>query len=372
MKYLTVKQYQKEEIRGKTSISNRFIRAFAPTTFIRGGFPDRVNIEQELVRYIDSQHSECFEKYYIELCQGITKQEADLILKTAKKIYDMTREQFAVKIVVKAPLLAALFCKRIVDVLSDYNVNSHVLELGAGSGMVGALLLEAGYRYSCTEVTQAFYLAQNRVLGVFNKVNELCIEEMEMKGNYHIPYWKMWELRDSYLDIDIITCNHALLEMSNSALLFYLKFSYNSLIKKGRGFFFFQGTGWNIEGNIRSLLEMFRKVGFQLVYYNVQSELAIFSITGDDISEQVIEYLNRSKQSCEICEHISGHGNVRVIRNDDRIFYNTGIGKKIHLSLDEKETCTRLNFDETSKMFDLICPDGYSLDDEFTAYIKLV
>ena len=371
MGVLTIEKYQQEEQDAKAYLSNRFIRAFTPNTFLRGGFPDRVYKEQELVRYIDSQHSECFERYYKELCKGITEKEAELLINTAEKIYLMTKKKYETKILVKAPLLAALYCKRVVDLLSDSNLNVHIMEFGAGSGMVGALLLNAGYRYSCTDVTQAFYLVQNRILNIFSPLNELCIEKMKEEKNYHVPYWKLWEMRDSFGEVDIVTCNHALLEMSNSALLFYLRFSYCILKNSRYGYFFFQGTGWNVEGDICALLNKFKQSGFCLVYYDINSELAIFSTKGEDITKQVIDCLNNSSLCYESSKYIPVHGSVKSIQsNNNTVLFNNDIGSDIQSLLKKIELSEKLEFHDINRRFDCVCPNTDSPDEEFAKYIN--
>lgn len=60
-------------------LSNRFIRAFKPKLFEAGGFPTTVQVEDELIRYIDSMHAYSFDTHYNKLCGGITREEFELL-----------------------------------------------------------------------------------------------------------------------------------------------------------------------------------------------------------------------------------------------------------------------------------------------------
>jgi hypothetical protein len=88
---------------------------------------------------------------------------------------------------------------RQIDILFP-NRQQIVLEVGGGSGYIGALLLEMGIRYISTDIAQAFYVVQNHVLNAIKpgKVIELATEErhfLEMdtipQGHaVHVPWWK--------------------------------------------------------------------------------------------------------------------------------------------------------------------------------------
>ncbi len=368
---LLIEEYDKCEEMAKCNLSNRFIRAFSPNAFIRGGFPCRVKYEQELVRYIDSQHAESFERYYNELCKGITRQEAILLMDATEKIHNLTEALYNQHFLVKAPLLAALCCKRIVDILANENKGVHVMEYGAGSGMVGAMLLHSGYRYSCSDVTQAFYLVQNRVLNQFAEINDLCTEAILKDSNYHIPYWKLWEYRNEIKEVDIVTCNHALLEMNSSALKFYLKYSYEVLTNSEYGYFFFQGTGWNLEGNLFSLFRKFSQYGFNLVFYDVNNELAIFSVKGESIDSQVIAALGDDSQYYVHSKSVSAHGIVNNIRTDGAVtFRNSSDGERIYQMYKEMYSAEKLSIEDVEILYSKISEDMNSPDEEFSKYIE--
>ena len=158
---LSIEDYNSKEIDGRIKLSNRFIRAFRPKLFENGGFPTTVQKEEELVRYIDSMHAYSFESHYNDLCGGITEKEFFLLKKTTNDIYDMTTKKYNADFLVKAPMIASICEKRIIEAALGITDDKRIFEIGGGSGTLGCLLLEDNIKYSATYVTQAFYLIQN-------------------------------------------------------------------------------------------------------------------------------------------------------------------------------------------------------------------
>ena len=129
------------------------------------------------------------------------------------------------------------------------------------------MLLEDGIKYAATDVTQAFYLIQNRLFNHIcrNSINELVNEELNNNSRcIHIPYWKLWEMRNSPIETDLVVSNHALLEMSPNSLRFYLNFCRKALEKSEEGIFVFQGGGWRIDQNLIDLINLFEEYGYYL------------------------------------------------------------------------------------------------------------
>lgn len=112
---ISIEDYNSKEIDGKAILSNRFIRAFRPKLFENGGFPTTVQKELELAIYIDSMHAYSFESHYNNLCGGITEQEFYLLKKTTEDIYDMTKQKYNFDFLVKAPMIASICEKRIIE-----------------------------------------------------------------------------------------------------------------------------------------------------------------------------------------------------------------------------------------------------------------
>ena len=372
--FLAIDVYNRNETEGRVGLSNRFIRAFTPGLFERGGFPTKVLNEAELKRYIDSQHSECFEKYYNVLCRGITTDEKDMMVDLTKTLYQITCDLYESKFLVKAPVLAALKCYRVLEALCEKHNECRVLEVGAGSGIFGAMLLQKGWKYLCTDVTQAFYLIQNRILNSISDIKEFgggCSNENDLEGIcVHIPYWKLWEYRNKIKNVDIVVCNRALLEMHPNAIRFYLKLSIQAMKESRYGYFVFQGAGWNVDLKLEELLELFREYGFKIVYFNRNDEVVVFqTCCNDDCYAETIEML-KNKDLIKFDDmYVYGIGNVeKVLTTSYEAIYSES-GKKIYSKLREIDLTKKIKIEELQKEYDKISSEQDSPDEEFAKYI---
>ena len=68
-----------------------------------------------MARYIDSMHAYSFERHYNDLCGGITEKEFELLKKTTIDIYNMTKDMYKSDCLVKAPMIASICEKRIIN-----------------------------------------------------------------------------------------------------------------------------------------------------------------------------------------------------------------------------------------------------------------
>lgn len=369
---LTIQEYNQNEIKGKIGLSNRFIRAFRAGAFEIGGFPTVVFNEQELVRYIDSQHGECYEKYYFELCEGLSQDEYYSVLNITEKIYNYTVNIYDKEFLVKAPVLDAIYCKRLIMAAIEKTDDICVMEIGAGSGILGAILLADNLKYICTDVTQAFYLMQNRLLSVFcDGIDEYAYAEERIPNArcIHIPYWKLWDIRNKEGQVDVFTCNHALLEMHTNAVRFYLKIAKNLMKNSKEGYFVIRSFGWSVERSIEDVLEDFEMEGYKLKYFDYNKQVAIYRLYGESVYENVKEllsspdYVNREEYKI----YRLGVKQKKEIVNG--IVYTSGEGKRIWSKLinDKRE----INIDKLNRGYDKITCNQDSPDEEFGKYVRI-
>lgn len=372
---LSISDYDKNEIQGREELSNRFIRAFRPKLFENGGFPTSVKSEQELCRYIDSMHAYSFENHYNELCQGITEQEFELLKKCTSDIYNVTNEKYGKKFLVKAPMIASICEKRIIESALGNVENKRVFEIGGGSGTLGSLLLEDGINYSATDVTQAFYLIQNRLFNYITNgyVNELVTQKLDTNSRcIHVPYWKLWEMRDKPFDMDLVISNHALLEMSPNSLKFYLNFCKKALRNSKDGLFVFQGGGWRIDQNLIDLIELFSDYGFNLKYFDHSKEIAGFSLSKGSVSKEAcIALRNLLTNNIEL-EKIYALGNHINSRLDkDSIFFCDDVGERMNSNFLKIDKEPKVKLTEVKKYYKKLNNNiQKSQDDEFADYIS--
>ncbi len=370
---LSIEEYNRKEIEGKIYLSNRFIRAFRPKLFEAGGFPTTVQNESELIRYIDSMHAYSFEKHYNELCGGITESEFELLKKCTADIYNATKKLYNGNFLVKAPMIASLCEKRIIEAALGDMKDKRVFEIGGGSGTLGCLLLEDGIKYSATDVTQAFYLIQNRLFEYIKKdaINELVNQNLDSNSQcIHIPYWKLWDMRYNPIDMDLIVSNHALLEMNPNSLKFYLNFCRKSLEKSDDGLFVFQGGGWRIDQNLIDLIELFDEYGYYLKYFDHSKEIAGFSLKKGSVKKEVLVALKKLLSEGVETEKIYALGtNINSRLNSEQIFYCDDLGEKMNLKFNEINITPKVDIKTVLSYYDSFGTTESSPDDEFGEYI---
>lgn len=371
---LSIEQYNYNEIEGKVQLSNRFIRAFRPKLFESGGFPTAVQKEAELVRYIDSMHAYSFENHYNNLCGGITSDEFELLKKCTNDIYNMTKNNYHSYFLVKAPMIASICEKRIIEAALGCVDNKRVFEIGGGSGTLGALLLEDNIKYAATDVTQAFYLIQNRIFNYIkeNNINELVTQDVdEVSDCIHIPYWKMWEMRNNPINIDLAVSNHALLEMSPNSLRFYLNFCREAMKNSSEGMFVFQGGGWRIDQNLIDLINLFDEYGFYLKYFDHSKEIAGFSLKSGSIKDDVIYALNQLLKTGIDRENIYALGtNINSRLDSNQIFYCDELGNRMNNVFRNISNINKVDIEDVKRYYETFGQSVDSPDDEFAEYIS--
>lgn len=370
---LSIEEYNAKENEGKVKLSNRFIRAFRPKLFENGGFPTTVQKEEELVRYIDSMHAYSFESHYNNLCGGITEEEFSLLKKSTSDIYNITQKNYGGDFLVKAPMIASICEKRIIEAALADTHEKRVFEIGGGSGTLGCLLLEDNIKYSATDVTQAFYLIQNRLFNYItnNNMNELVNQSLNIdSGCIHIPYWKLWEMRENPIDINLAVSNHALLEMSPNSLRFYLNFCKNAMKNSAEGLFVFQGGGWRIDQNLIDLIELFDEYGFYLKYFDHSKEIAGFSLKEGSVKKEVLLALKQLLAKGVEHEKIYALGtNINSRLDSEQIFYCDDLGNRMNDVFQNISQMDKVNIEEVEKYYDSFNTQNDSPDDEFAKYI---
>lgn len=369
---LSIEEYNQRELIGKQYLSNRFIRAFKPQLFESGGFPTYVTNEQELIRYIDSMHAYSFDRHYNELCGGITTEEFDLLKKCTEDIYHITKEKYNGDFLVKAPMIAAICERRIICAALGTSTDKRIFEIGGGSGTLGSLLLEDGYKYSATDVTQAFYLIQNRLFEYINnnQINEMANQELDESSTcIHVPYWKLWEIRNNPFKMDLIISNHALLEMSPNSLKFYLNFCREALKESKDGVFVFQGGGWRINQNLIDLIELFDEYGYYLKYFDHHKEIAGFSLKEGSVKDEVIIDLKKLLQNVET-EQIYALGTHITSRlNENKIYYCDELGQRMNDYFENIMLLPKVDISEIKQYYSTFGINENTPDDEFGNYI---
>lgn len=249
-------------------------------------------------------------------------------------------------------------------------------------------LHEAGFSYAATDITQAFYLQQNHMwTGLYPEEVVECVtdEVRPVRGRniVHIPYWKLWEYKDMDLSVDIIMSNHALAEMHERSLKFYLEFGKHIMKTSKIRVFVAQATGAQMKRSWNFVASAFEDAGYRLLYDN--GEYRIFRLndipkerkdeTGffHDSEDSVISSIKRiipepakeklHKMKVEISEQVKAKKRISGTKNQLASYIDE---KERKLSAEGK-----VGYKEIRNFFKNVSSNYDTPDEEFVHYIGL-
>jgi hypothetical protein len=231
---LSIEAYDAAARAALAASSNRTIECVQPLAFGKLGYPATVHDIAELARYAEVMH----EGRHEALCQwlgGFTSEELELVAAIAKHVAAFTAENYGRRCIPRTSLVDSLHMLRHVRYVGG-PIPPATLEIGAGSGYVGALLTRLGVRYTVTDVTQAFYLYQSHLLegpgfceGVTDRPRSDTVKS-------HLPWWQFYTpAGPPPIDASIVVCNHALCEMHPHARNYVLHVAADLLAKAPSG-----------------------------------------------------------------------------------------------------------------------------------------
>ncbi|MBQ8691939.1 MAG: hypothetical protein IJ520_02210 [Synergistaceae bacterium] len=275
---LSVERYNALEIEGKVKLSNRFLEAFQPEHFNMVGWPTRINKDEEVYKYLDSMHDGRLKLYY-DAAMAPVENEFEFIKNLCRDIYEFSRDKFCNGgggIVLKAPLLCSVNVLRQLSQIFNIiggNEKPTIFETGGGCGALGAMLHTKAFPYVSTDITQAFYLTQNCLWnGLFPEEVYECTNSLDDLNNIkkscmlHVPYWKLWELKDSDLEADIMVANHCMSEMHSRSLRFYLQYG-KRLMRNSKYKLLFAQSIYNSANNTAAnVFKICKEYGYELIY----------------------------------------------------------------------------------------------------------
>lgn len=242
---LTPELYSEAERRALLEMgSNRTLEAAQPVTFGKVGYPVTVSSIAELGRYAEVMHEGRLSSLY-EWLGGFTDKELGLIETIAERVADLTQSRYGRRRIPRTSLVDALHMLRHVHYAAD-TLSPTVLEIGPGSGYVGALLVQLGSRYASIDIAQAFYLYQSHLLERTEGFCEAATAPVDLSAAIlHLPWWTFYSPDGPpAVEADIVVCNHALCEMHPHARNYVLHAGASILKKRGAGAFLFS-TGGN-------------------------------------------------------------------------------------------------------------------------------
>jgi hypothetical protein len=269
---LEVEKYNKLEQKALEDLPNRVVEMCRTVMFNSEGYPVRVSNEKELWKYLDVMHETRFLHNINEFFDGyLTETEYSDLKKLSTVAAEFSKINYAKSLAPTGSLLRSLQLFRFLQNIF-LKSGDKVLEIGPGSGQLGGLFLVNNYSYSSTDITQAFYLHQNRYFNYITKQNlhEVLsfdsVHDLYESKNCHIPWWIYAELwKHKIPQFDLITCNHALAEMHMNSLKYTLKLS-SLMLEKSNGFFVFESWGYDKFIKSPVIHRLFEQNGFILLW----------------------------------------------------------------------------------------------------------
>ncbi|MBV9984801.1 hypothetical protein [Bradyrhizobium sp.] len=281
---LTAQEYDAAENVALLRTPNRIVECCQPIVFHTESYPVRIPNEAAAIRYLDVMQDGRTEDTFTSLINGLTADEIAAMRRIAEKVAALTERLYGQRSVPRSGMLRALNVVRHIRYL--WPQSGTVLEVGAGSGYVGALLLELGFRYICTDITQAFYLWQNQLLTAIagNGLAELATSRIEIDqavADYpavHLPWWKfVVPSPRTGLRLDVVTCNHAWCEMHPNAMAYTLAVAAEMLQGNGHKAVVFEGWGSTVRHPIWHVGKALAGAGFVFANNDIRASIAVRS-----------------------------------------------------------------------------------------------
>jgi hypothetical protein len=280
---LTIKDYNKAEIKALPFIPTALQSAFQPVTFEKYGYPTRIHSEKEIIKFADhNSESEVSLLYlgdasfppagYINRFSEDEKNLSDKIrVKVSKAIYGKYKRPLKPC----TSLLIQFAAFRVLCAIQKQSGKSplQIFEIGPGLGYLGALLalLDEKFIYSSFDITQSLYLWQNFLFANLIKKQNFLEKAHTLKKknaiNIHYPWWEYLNLNPCQnSNYDIIYSNSNLGEMTRTSLKYIARKSAAMLKDSNIGAFIFFSLGNPAQNSKDDVHEALKAEGFHLLF----------------------------------------------------------------------------------------------------------
>ncbi len=201
------------------------IRAFDPHVFNNSGFSGFDKFSN-LKFLTNSQHNGRYETYLKNDLWGVFTEEEFKIL---SKLFNVSAEINLHLDGRMTPSLDSIFAAMLAVRLIEKKLKkgATILEIGPGSGFVTAMLALKGYKVITVDVLPNFIFYQNMFFEhLFGSEFKYDFSFSRSKVNQfsvlQLSWWNFINIKNKLLDIDAITINHSLNEVSKLAMHYYL------------------------------------------------------------------------------------------------------------------------------------------------------
>jgi hypothetical protein len=283
---LSIEQYNSAETEGAVFLSIPHLMAFRPVAFQSVGWPIHVDIEAELLRYVDHNcEAEVVSLFKpnatfapIGYHNSFTPDEKEIITVIRGRVAELTGRTFGRRIKPVTNILVQLGPFRMMQQLAETTPDKKlaVFEVGPGAGYLGAMLSHAGHRYLSYDVAQSLYLWQNRLLSAVTDtgfietvgMNDAEAASAVAEGRVvHFPWWHFVNfLERAPTHVDIVYSNSNLSEMTSLALRHVLHVSRQMLSQSKIGLFCFFSKGMPSQTPHDAIESEIEKFGFKKVF----------------------------------------------------------------------------------------------------------
>lgn len=274
--FLTVADYNAAEGEACRVLPNRIIEEARPFLFNQLGYPTRVDDTRAAWRFVDTMHETRFAGDVTHRLRGLTDEELELVRVVNRAVAALSGRLYGSAMFTTSSLARALNVFRHIKALYP-EPGTTVLEVGPGSGYLGALLMLSGYKYAATDITQGFYLYQSHLWRWLfgDRFHELATEPGDPRellsrdgvAGVHLPWWVYMTLfrEPTPVTVDVVTANHMLCEMTRLSRRYTVKMA--RLMLSGsvrRPSFLFEGWGYDLVTSVYEAYRGFRWNGFAL------------------------------------------------------------------------------------------------------------
>jgi SAM-dependent methyltransferase len=273
-------------------------------TFVRVGFPVRIESEREVGQLLDSMHEGRFELFLREF-DGLQASDMDLLVDALVEFVRFQGHCLPWRNPI-LPLATMASCLALFRKMRGFSPQfRRVLEVGPGCGYLSFFLRNhpALENYSQIEACESFYLLQsmvNRHLWGGRFVEDIVPpDHREIFSTYvardswigapaegpvsldrsifgkpicfHFPWWSMARVAEHGEYFDVVSANANLNEMTRSALRDYMELFRRVLSPDG--IFLVQCTGAAAHGSVDELFDILAASGFACVFCAMSGEV---------------------------------------------------------------------------------------------------
>ncbi|MDA1309632.1 MAG: hypothetical protein O2985_08505, partial [Proteobacteria bacterium] len=223
-------------------------------------------------------------EFYYRQTGGLSAEEFTIVKRVMRSVSALTSEVYGQELVSPRGIFAAINMFRKIRALIP-DRQAPVLEIGGGNGYLGALLVEAGYKYVSTDVTQSLYLFQSHLLRQtagerFLEAAPIAESQFDLAASIekydavHLPWWIFYTQfnKPEKAGVGLVVCNRALMEMGDTARLYCMHQAREMLLEHPTGrLLIFEDWGGQEMSPLDYGSYQLHGAGFKFCHYDYQN-----------------------------------------------------------------------------------------------------